>query len=143
MIVLEPIGYVRSPRADLRDDGWGDVTARIELTDKFGPDCLEGLESFSHVEVIFHFHLVERLPGMDPAPEALRQIRIHDQTRARPVRRPPRSPRPARACRDPRQGGLDGQEQPAQGGPSRGSPQPAGLPSVQSAPRTPRVVAPG
>ncbi|TMA70271.1 MAG: SAM-dependent methyltransferase [Deltaproteobacteria bacterium] len=58
MIVLEPIGYVRSPRADLRDDGWGDVTARIELTDKFGPDCLEGLESFSHVEVIFHFHRV-------------------------------------------------------------------------------------
>ena len=58
MIALEPIGYVRSPRTDLRDDGWGNVTARIELTEKFGPECLEGLESFSHAEVIFHFDRV-------------------------------------------------------------------------------------
>jgi len=58
MIALEPIGYVRSPRTDLRDDGWGNVTARIELTERFGPECLEGLESFSHAEVIFHFDRV-------------------------------------------------------------------------------------
>ena len=58
MIAVEPIGYVRSPRTDLRDDGWGNVTARIELTEKFGPECLEGLEDFSHAEVIFHLDRV-------------------------------------------------------------------------------------
>ena len=58
MIALEPIGYVRSRRTDLRDDGWGDVTARIELTEQLGPECLEGLEDFSHAEVIFHFDRV-------------------------------------------------------------------------------------
>src|SRR5207249_3923094 len=136
MIVLEPIGYVRSPRADLRDGGWGDVPApwlRPEAAVVPGADArllVVRAHAARHGPLLLRLHLVERLPGMDPAPEALRQIRIHDRTRARPVRRPPRSPRPARACRDPRQGALDGQEQPAQGGPSRGSPQPAGLPSV-------------
>ncbi len=58
MIQLEPIGYVRGGRAEPRDDGWGDVTARIELTDAFAPECLDGLEEFSHAEVIFHFDRV-------------------------------------------------------------------------------------
>jgi tRNA-Thr(GGU) m(6)t(6)A37 methyltransferase TsaA len=58
MIQLQPIGHVRSGRDDLRDDAWGDVTARIELSDAFGPECLEGLDEFSHAEVIFHFDRV-------------------------------------------------------------------------------------
>jgi tRNA (Thr-GGU) A37 N-methylase len=53
MITLEPIGYVRSARADLRDDEWGNVTARIELSERLGAQCLDGLEEFSHAEVIF------------------------------------------------------------------------------------------
>lgn len=58
MITLSPIGYVRSARTDLRDDGWGDVRARIELTEAFGPECLDGLEEFSHAEVMFYFDRV-------------------------------------------------------------------------------------
>ena len=60
MIALEPIAYVRSPRTDLRDDDWGGVTARIELTDRLSPDALAGLDEFSHAEVIFHFHRVPK-----------------------------------------------------------------------------------
>jgi tRNA-Thr(GGU) m(6)t(6)A37 methyltransferase TsaA len=58
MITLEPIGHVRSHRTDLRDDDWGDVTARIELSDDLPTDSLDGLEAFSHAEVIFHFDRV-------------------------------------------------------------------------------------
>ncbi len=58
MIMLEPIGFVRNGRVDLRDDDWGGVDSRIELTAAFGPECLEGLQEFSHAEVIFHFDRV-------------------------------------------------------------------------------------
>lgn len=58
MIMLEPIGFVRNGRVDLRDDDWGGVESRIELTAAFGPECLEGLQEFSHAEVIFHFDRV-------------------------------------------------------------------------------------
>jgi len=58
MITLEPVGHVRSDRKELRDDDWGDVAARIELADAFGPEALDGLEGFSHAEVIFHFDRV-------------------------------------------------------------------------------------
>jgi len=52
---LEPIGYVRSSRADLVDDGWDRVSARIELAAAFGPEALDGIEEFSHIEVLFVF----------------------------------------------------------------------------------------
>ena len=58
MIVMEPIGQVRSARKDLSDDDWGAVTARIELLESFPADCLLGLEEFSHAEVLFHFDRV-------------------------------------------------------------------------------------
>ena len=58
MITLEPVGHVRSDRKDLRDDDWGDVTARIELAASFAPHCLDGLEEFSHAEIIFQFDRV-------------------------------------------------------------------------------------
>ena len=57
-IILEPIGYVRSTRNDLRDDEWANVTARIELTEQLAAESLDGLEEFSHAEVIFHFDRV-------------------------------------------------------------------------------------
>ncbi|HYC55035.1 MAG TPA: SAM-dependent methyltransferase [Candidatus Binatia bacterium] len=55
MITVEPIGYVRSVRNDLSDDDWGQVVARIELAEGLGAEALEGLEDFSHAEILFHF----------------------------------------------------------------------------------------
>lgn len=55
-----PIGYVRSSRIDPIDDNWDSVESRIELdATRFQPEACEGLSSFSHVEVIYHFHRVE------------------------------------------------------------------------------------
>jgi tRNA-Thr(GGU) m(6)t(6)A37 methyltransferase TsaA len=56
-ILIVPVGYVRSGRAHDEDDQWDSVAARIELdSTRFGPEALRGLEDFSHVEVLFHFH---------------------------------------------------------------------------------------
>ena len=53
MITLNPVGYVTSPRNDTSDDNWGAIEAKIELCPDFNPEALDGLEEFSHVEVIF------------------------------------------------------------------------------------------
>ncbi|MFB6298768.1 MAG: tRNA (N6-threonylcarbamoyladenosine(37)-N6)-methyltransferase TrmO [Halobacteriales archaeon] len=64
MVTLEPIGTVSSPRTEKRDDHWGDVVAEIELADRFDPEALAGLETFSHVEVVFYMHRV-RADGIE------------------------------------------------------------------------------
>lgn len=49
-----PIGRVISPVTDLADDVFGGVISRIELDSaRFEPECLAGLEEFSHVEIVF------------------------------------------------------------------------------------------
>ena len=55
---LIPIGRVVSPIHDAVDDVWGGVTSRIELgATRFAPECLLGLDQFSHVEIIFLFRI--------------------------------------------------------------------------------------
>jgi tRNA-Thr(GGU) m(6)t(6)A37 methyltransferase TsaA len=59
---IEPIGVVRSPRVEATDDDWGDVTSTIALdAERFGPEALAGLDGFSHVDVVFVFHRVEKV----------------------------------------------------------------------------------
>ncbi|MBL8971910.1 MAG: SAM-dependent methyltransferase [Myxococcales bacterium] len=59
-ILLEPIGVVRSSRSAVVDDDWDAVASRIELDpERFTPDALAGLDSFSHVEVLFHMDQVD------------------------------------------------------------------------------------
>jgi len=57
-IDLTPIGYVSSSREDLSDDGWGDVQAMIELTAEYDVEAFDGIEEFSHVEVVYFFDRV-------------------------------------------------------------------------------------
>jgi tRNA-Thr(GGU) m(6)t(6)A37 methyltransferase TsaA len=56
---VEPIGYVSSPRNEAFDDDWDAVTATITLEPRFTPAALQGLADFSHVEVVYRFHLVD------------------------------------------------------------------------------------
>ena len=59
-IAIEPIGYVRGGRAEPIDDNWGDVEAVIELdAAQFDPDVTAGLDAFSHLDVVYVFHLVD------------------------------------------------------------------------------------
>lgn len=59
MITLSPIGVVKNTRKEIEDDNWGDVTSIIELDSKFNEEALYEIDSFSHAEVIFYFHLVD------------------------------------------------------------------------------------
>ena len=60
MIVLEPIGVVRSSRTEIFDDGWDAETVRVELDDqRFTPEALLGLDAFSHVEVVYWLDQVD------------------------------------------------------------------------------------
>jgi len=60
VIALEPVGVVVGGRTDAVDDDWGTVEAVIRLDrSRFGADAVAGLEEFSHVVVVFQFHLVD------------------------------------------------------------------------------------
>jgi tRNA-Thr(GGU) m(6)t(6)A37 methyltransferase TsaA len=59
MIALEPIGVVIGGRTEPVDDDWGGVESVVRLDGtRFGNDAVAGLEAFSHLCVVFHFHLV-------------------------------------------------------------------------------------
>jgi len=76
-MILEPIGAVRSPVTEGVDEGWGTVTSEIVIDERYAPG-LAGLDSFSHVIVVFHMHrstfhpathLVRRPQGRKDMPE--------------------------------------------------------------------------
>ena len=59
-ISVEPIGFVESTRSLKTDDYWGGHESFIELCEPYGPQSLAGLDTFSHVEVIYYFHEVDQ-----------------------------------------------------------------------------------
>jgi tRNA-Thr(GGU) m(6)t(6)A37 methyltransferase TsaA len=59
LFTIKPIGYVSNKRKLISDDNWGEVESKIVLADSFPKDALDGIEAFSHVEVIFYFHKVK------------------------------------------------------------------------------------
>ena len=59
MINLSTIAYVKNIRAEIQDDHWGDVVSVIELDSAFSEEALFQIESFSHAEIVFYFHLVD------------------------------------------------------------------------------------
>ena len=58
-IEMTAIGTVQAVRKQAQDDFWGGEEACIRLADSYGPQALQGLDTFSHVEVLFLFHQVE------------------------------------------------------------------------------------
>ncbi|MGP0029744.1 MAG: TrmO family methyltransferase [Acidimicrobiales bacterium] len=58
MISLDPVGVVVGGRNEPIDDNWGGVEAIIRLDDRFDVDVVTGLDAFSHLCVVFLFHLV-------------------------------------------------------------------------------------
>jgi tRNA-Thr(GGU) m(6)t(6)A37 methyltransferase TsaA len=52
-IQVEPVGRVQAKRAEVEDDYWGGAESRIVLSERYDPTALQGIEDFSHAEVIF------------------------------------------------------------------------------------------
>ena len=59
-VALAPIGVVRGGREAAEDDQWAGVEAVIEIdAARFDPSAVAGLQDFSHLEVVYLFHLVD------------------------------------------------------------------------------------
>jgi tRNA (adenine37-N6)-methyltransferase len=59
LITFTPIGRVHSPRTEAKDDFWGNVVSVIELDGtRFTQGSVLGLTDFSHILVVYCFHLV-------------------------------------------------------------------------------------
>jgi tRNA-Thr(GGU) m(6)t(6)A37 methyltransferase TsaA len=56
---IESIGIVSSSRTEAVDDFWGDKESIITLNHNYGNEAVQGLDSFSHVEVLFVFNKVK------------------------------------------------------------------------------------
>jgi tRNA (Thr-GGU) A37 N-methylase len=60
VITLAPIGVVVGGRTEPIDDDWGAVEATIRLDGhRFDATVVDGLDAFSHLCVVFQFHLVD------------------------------------------------------------------------------------
>jgi tRNA (adenine37-N6)-methyltransferase len=66
-IKLTPIAYVSNDRDHLDDDDWGGVVSEIRLRDDLSSELLMGLDTFSHIEIIFVFH---RIPADKKVPDS-------------------------------------------------------------------------
>lgn len=59
-LTIVPIGIVHAARDEAVDDYWGGVVSNIELfPELLDEDAVAQLDAFSHIEVVFHFHLVK------------------------------------------------------------------------------------
>lgn len=59
MFSVKPVARVKSPRNTLADDNWGEVESEIVLADELSEACFDGLEAFSHLEIIYLFDRVD------------------------------------------------------------------------------------
>ena len=58
-IVMEPIAHVEGTRDVVEDDYWGGEETRIVLAAQYPDEALDGIEEFSHAEIIFFFDRLE------------------------------------------------------------------------------------
>ena len=57
---VEPIARVVGGRIEPTDDYWGGARSLIRIDEKrFTAESTRGLDAFSHLEVVFHFHLTD------------------------------------------------------------------------------------
>lgn len=58
-IRMQPVAWVRGGRTEPIDDDWDQVRSIIELEERFGPESLAQLDSFSHLDVVYVFDRVD------------------------------------------------------------------------------------
>jgi tRNA-Thr(GGU) m(6)t(6)A37 methyltransferase TsaA len=66
-LTVRPIAWVRSTRTEVVDDGWEAERSVIELDVSVPAEALDGLDAFSHLDVLFVF---DRASDAPPAPYA-------------------------------------------------------------------------
>ena len=59
-MILNAVAVVKNNRHDLSDDFWGSVISEIELIRDIPADAFNGIDEFSHLEIIFHFDKADK-----------------------------------------------------------------------------------
>ena len=59
---VRPVAYIRNNRSEALDDNWSDVVSTVELADDVPGESLNGLDQFSHVEIVFFADWAEDVP---------------------------------------------------------------------------------
>lgn len=54
--IVKSVATVYNARRDAIDDGWSAVPSEIRLNDEMPIECLDGIDEFSHVEIVYVFH---------------------------------------------------------------------------------------
>jgi tRNA (Thr-GGU) A37 N-methylase len=62
---VRAVAYIRNERSEALDDNWDDVVSTVELATDVPSEALNGLDEFSHVEIVFFGDWAEDVP---PAP---------------------------------------------------------------------------
>ena len=60
---IRPIAFVQNARTEAIDDHWGPIVSEIRLEESLPAECFEGIEGFSHLEVVFVF---DKAVGITP-----------------------------------------------------------------------------
>ncbi len=60
-IIIKPIAFVKNSRKEPTDDNWAEIISEIELVENIPTESLDGIETFSHLHIIFHFHKSEKI----------------------------------------------------------------------------------
>lgn len=55
-INMNPVAFVKNSRNDLSDDFWGSIISEIELVESIPATAFNGIDTFSHLEIIFYFN---------------------------------------------------------------------------------------
>ncbi|MFI5494874.1 SAM-dependent methyltransferase [Actinoplanes sp. NPDC051859] len=59
--IVEPVAHVVGGRIEPTDDYWGGTRSIIRIEgSRVAPESTKGLEDFSHLEVVFRFHLTDQ-----------------------------------------------------------------------------------
>lgn len=58
-IKFSPIAHVQNSRSTPEDDNWNTISSVIVLAENIPTEALDGIEAFSHLEIIYYFHLVK------------------------------------------------------------------------------------
>lgn len=57
-IELTPVAYVKNNRTKIEDDNWGGIISEIELAEHITTEAFDGIDSFSHLHIIFYMDKV-------------------------------------------------------------------------------------
>lgn len=58
-ITLQSIATVQNSRRDAIDDDWGEIISEITLEPHVPAEAFAGIETFSHLEIVFYFDKVD------------------------------------------------------------------------------------